>query len=35
VVVPSSLGVSLLINYIFYTVLKVPLPWGLLTDYAW
>jgi len=23
------------IHYIFYTVLKVPLPWGLLTDYAW
>jgi putative tricarboxylic transport membrane protein len=30
-----ALAVSLLIHYIFYTVLKVPLPWGLLTDYAW
>jgi putative tricarboxylic transport membrane protein len=35
VAVPVALIVPLLIHYIFYTVLRVPLPWGLLTDYAW
>jgi putative tricarboxylic transport membrane protein len=33
--VPVALLVPLLIHYIFYTLLKVPLPWGLLTDHAW
>jgi putative tricarboxylic transport membrane protein len=33
--VPVALLVPLLIHYIFYTLLKVPLPWGLLVDYAW
>ena len=33
--VPVALLVPLLIHYIFYTLLKVPLPWGLLTEYAW
>lgn len=27
--------VPLGIHYIFYTLLKVALPWGLLTEYAW
>jgi putative tricarboxylic transport membrane protein len=35
VAVPVALLVPVLIHYIFYTLLKVPLPWGLLTDYAW
>jgi len=35
VAVPIALLVPLLIHYIFYTVLRVPLPWGLLTEYAW
>jgi putative tricarboxylic transport membrane protein len=32
---PVAVLVPPIIHYIFYTVLKVPLPWGLLTDYAW
>ena len=28
-------GAPLLIHYIFYTVLRVPLPWGLLQSFAW
>ena len=35
VVLPTAIVVPLIIHYIFYTVLKVPLPWGLLTDHAW
>ena len=35
VAVPVALVVPLLIHYIFYTLLRVPLPWGVLTDYAW
>jgi putative tricarboxylic transport membrane protein len=35
VAVPAALLVPLLIHYIFYTLLRVPLPWGLLTDFAW
>jgi putative tricarboxylic transport membrane protein len=35
VIVPVALAVPLLIHYIFYSVLKVPLPWGLLASYAW
>lgn len=30
-----ALGVSLLIHSIFYRGLGVPLPWGLLQDWAW
>ena len=35
IAVPVAAIVPLIIHYIFYTVLKVPLPWGLLVDYAW
>jgi putative tricarboxylic transport membrane protein len=35
VAVPVAAIVPLIIHYIFYTVLKVPLPWGLLVEYAW
>jgi putative tricarboxylic transport membrane protein len=35
VAVPIAALVPLLIHYIFYTGLRVPLPWGLLTDHAW
>ena len=31
VLVPVAVVVPLIIHYIFYTLLKVPLPWGLLT----
>ena len=30
-----AIGVSLLIHAIFYKGLGVPLPWGLLTPWAW
>jgi putative tricarboxylic transport membrane protein len=32
---PIAIGVSLLIHAIFYKGLGVPLPWGLLTPWAW
>lgn len=35
VALPMAVVVTLLIHYIFYSVLKVPLPWGVLTDLAW
>ncbi len=35
VVLPVAVVVPTIIHYLFYTLLKVPLPWGLLTDYAW
>ncbi len=35
VLVPVAVVVPLIIHYIFYTLLKVPLPWGLLTPFAW
>jgi putative tricarboxylic transport membrane protein len=35
VALPVAVVVPLIIHYLFYTLLKVPLPWGLLTDYAW
>lgn len=35
IVLPVAVVVPLLMHYIFYTLLKVPLPWGLLTPYAW
>jgi putative tricarboxylic transport membrane protein len=34
-VVPIALGVTLVIHYAFYKLLKVPLPWGLLQGIAW
>ena len=33
--VPVALVVPLLIHYIFYSILKVPLPCGVLAPYAW
>jgi putative tricarboxylic transport membrane protein len=30
-----SLATTLIIHAIFYKLLGVPLPWGLLTPYAW
>ena len=27
--------VTLVIHFAFYKLLRVPLPWGLLTPYAW
>jgi len=35
VAVPVAVGVCLLIHWIFYGGLKVPLPWGLLEPIAW
>lgn len=33
--VPIALVMTLLIHYAFYKMLKVPLPWGVLTPWAW
>ena len=35
VAIPVALVVPLFIHYVFYTLLRVNLPWGLLTEYAW
>jgi putative tricarboxylic transport membrane protein len=35
VVVPLALGLTLVIHYAFYKLLKVPLPWGVLQGIAW
>jgi putative tricarboxylic transport membrane protein len=35
VLLPVAVVVPALMHYIFYTLLKVPLPWGVLTSYAW
>jgi putative tricarboxylic transport membrane protein len=35
IVLPVAVVVPLIMHYIFYALLKVPLPWGLLTPYAW
>ncbi len=32
---PIALVATLLIHLAFYKLLRVPLPWGLLADYAW
>lgn len=34
-VVPLALTVTLIIHYAFYTILRVPLPWGVLEGVAW
>jgi putative tricarboxylic transport membrane protein len=34
-VVPLALAVTLIIHYAFYTLLRVPLPWGVLEGVAW
>lgn len=33
--VPVALGVTLAMHYAFYTLLRVPLPWGILDAIAW
>ena len=33
--VPIAIAATLVIHYAFYKLLKVPLPWGLLTPFAW
>jgi putative tricarboxylic transport membrane protein len=33
--IPIALVMTLVIHYAFYKLLKVPLPWGVLTPYAW
>ena len=35
VTIPVALVTTLLIHYGFYKLLKVPLPWGVLTPVAW
>ena len=32
---PIAIAVTLVIHYSFYKMLKVPLPWGVLTGVAW
>ena len=34
-VLPISLIMALLIHYVFYKLLRVPLPWGVLQGIAW
>jgi putative tricarboxylic transport membrane protein len=34
-IVPMALVVTFVIHYAFYTVLRVPLPWGVLEGIAW
>ena len=34
-VLPMALAITLAVHYMFYSVLRVPLPWGLLGGIAW
>jgi len=34
-VIPLALAVTLVIHYAFYSLLRVPLPWGVLEGIAW
>jgi putative tricarboxylic transport membrane protein len=34
-IAPLAIGVPIAIHYAFYTLLRVPLPWGLLERFAW
>jgi putative tricarboxylic transport membrane protein len=34
-VVPLAIVVTLIIHYVFYKLLHVPLPWGLLQGHVW
>jgi putative tricarboxylic transport membrane protein len=34
-ILPLAIGVTFAIHYVFYTVLGVPLPWGVLEAIAW
>jgi len=35
IVVPLAAGLTMLVQYSFYSLLRVPLPWGVLTPWAW
>ena len=35
ILIPFAIAVPLIIHYAFYSLLRVPLPWGLLTPIAW
>jgi putative tricarboxylic transport membrane protein len=28
-------GITMVVHYGFYSLLRVPLPWGVLTPWAW
>lgn len=34
-IMPLAMAVTLLIHYAFYSLLRVPLPWGVLDSIAW
>lgn len=34
-ILPLALAVTLAVHYVFYTLLRVPLPWGVLEAIAW
>jgi putative tricarboxylic transport membrane protein len=34
-ILPLALGVTIAVHYAFYTLLRVPLPWGVLEGIAW
>lgn len=34
-IVPLAIGVTLVMHYAFYKLLRVPLPWGVLEGIAW
>jgi putative tricarboxylic transport membrane protein len=34
-ILPIAMGVTVAMHYAFYTVLGVPLPWGVLEAFAW
>jgi putative tricarboxylic transport membrane protein len=35
IALPTAIVMTLVIHYAFYKLLRVPLPWGFLTPYAW
>jgi len=34
-ILPLAIVITLVIHYVFYKLLKVPLPWGVLERFAW
>jgi putative tricarboxylic transport membrane protein len=32
---PLAAALTMLVHYVFYGLLRVPLPWGILTPWAW
>lgn len=34
-ILPIAIAVTLVVHYAFYTLLRVPLPWGVLEGLAW